>query len=113
MDKAINSMDIRIYEIFGFKRWRNGGHDRLYINAESLGLVVERYKTGNVKSATWQGIKISNADARRLMVSKIYVDVETGELHVYTKFDNYDHPLDEIAQTRVDRIKAHCNKESE
>lgn len=106
-EKGTN-IDIKAYENAGFKRWTKGGHDRLYIDAESLGLEIGRYKTGNVKSATWQGNRISNADGHRLMASKIYVDVKTGELHVNTEFDSYDHPLTEIAQALVDSIKVNC-----
>lgn len=75
-------------EAKGFKRWQKGSLDRLYINATDLGLVVSYYKTGNVSSATWQGERITNADARRLMGSKVWVDVSTGELHVRTDYDN-------------------------
>lgn len=110
-EKGTN-IDIKVYENAGFKRWTKGGHDRLYIDAESLGLEIERYKTGNVRSATWQGDRISNTDGRRLIASKIYVDVKTEELHVNTEFESYDHPLLEIAQALVDSIEA-AAKENE
>lgn len=115
-EKGTN-IDIKAYENAGFKHWTKGGHDRLYIDAESLGLEIERYKTGNVRSATWQGNRISNADGRRLIASKIYVDVKTRELHVNTEFDSYDYPLTEIAQALVDNIEAnletHTTEKSE
>ena len=83
---------IKKYEAAGFKRWTKNGMDRLYIDAEALGLEVERYGTGNIKSATWQGVKVSNADARRILASKVYVIVESGELVVISNFEKYGVP---------------------
>ena len=34
----------------GFKRWQKNGMDRMYINASTLGLRCEYYKTGNVRN---------------------------------------------------------------
>ena len=62
-------------EKMGFKRWQKGGHDRLYVNADVLGLEVDYYKSGNVHSATFDGYSISNAEARRMMYSKTYIDL--------------------------------------
>jgi hypothetical protein len=97
---------IKKYEAAGFKRWTKNGLDRLYIDAEALGLEVERYGTGNVKSATWQGEKVSNADARRILASKAYIDVETGELHVSSDFEKYGMPtVEEMARELVESIE--------
>ena len=104
---------IKAYEEAGFNRWTKGNHDRLYINAEQLGLEVTRYKSGNVKSATWQGERISNADANRLMASKVYIDIKTGELHVTTNFNDYENPLEDVAQAFVDGIKVEDETEEE
>lgn len=91
----------------GFNRWTKGNMDRLYINAKDLGLEVDYYKTGNVSSATWQGEHISNADARRLLESKVWIDVKTGELHVNTSFDLFDAmSVEEAAQAYIDSIIA-------
>jgi hypothetical protein len=78
----------------GGKRWSRGSMDRIYIDATALGLKIERYKIGNVSSATWQGESISNADARRLLRSKVYVDCADGSLHVDTSFyDTYNESM--------------------
>lgn len=78
----------------GGKRWSKGGKDRIYIDATTLGLEVERYGTGSVRSAEWQGESISNADARRLLSSKAYVDCADGSLHVDTDFyDTYNEQM--------------------
>lgn len=37
---------IKALEDMGFKRWQKGTMDRLYINASTLGLVCEYYRTG-------------------------------------------------------------------
>ena len=70
----------------GGNRWSKYGKDRIYIDVKTLGLEVSYYKTGNVCNATWQGEGISNADARRLLGSKVYVDCADGSLHVSTDF---------------------------
>ncbi len=95
----LSETTIEAYEAKGAKRWTKGNHDRLYINAELLGLECEYYNTGNVRSATWCGEGISNADARRLKASKVFVDVATGELSVRTEFGAYGMPsVEERAQ---------------
>lgn len=77
----------------GGKRWSKYGKDRIYIDVETLGLEVSYYNTGNVSNAAWQGEGISNADGRRLLGSKVYVDCADGSLHVSTDFYIYDEPM--------------------
>lgn len=72
----------------GGNRWSKYGKDRIYIDAKTLGLVVDYYKTGNVRHAEWQGETVSNADGRRLLSSKVYVDCTNGVLHVQTDYYN-------------------------
>ena len=86
----LSNETIAKYEGAGFKRWNKGNIDRLYINTTMLGLEVSYYKTGNVASAKWQGDSVSNADGRRLLYSKVWVDVKTGKLGIKTSFDAYD-----------------------
>ena len=64
----------------GFKRWQKGQFDRLYINADQLGLECKYYKTGNIKSALFNGDEISNSEAYRMKAAKTYIDVKTGEV---------------------------------
>ena len=68
-------------EAKGFKRWQKGKMDRLYINAKELGLECTYYNTGNIRSASFNGERISNSEARRIRDAKTYIDVATGELH--------------------------------
>ena len=79
-DDEINTLTDR-----GFKRWTkklsNGKvMDRLYIKPEYLGLELTRYKSGNISSATFNGERISNSEARRIEGTKCYVDVATKEV---------------------------------
>lgn len=76
---------IEALEAKGFKRWQKGSYDRLYAEATVLGLKVERYNTGNIFSAEFQGEKISNSEARRVLATKTYIDVTTGK--VYSGYD--------------------------
>ena len=79
--KPPNDAMIQKLEEAGFKRWTKGTHDRLYINATSLGLEYETYKSGSIRSATFNGEEISNSRAGRMLAMKMYIDVTTGELH--------------------------------
>ena len=76
----LNEMQIAALEEKGFRRWTKGTMDRLYINAETLGLDVERYKTGNVCSAYYRGERISHNRGSAMVNAKTYIDIATGEL---------------------------------
>ena len=81
--KAENSVKtIEELEELGFSRWTKGNFDRLYINADKLGLECGYYNTGNVRWASFNGEKISNSQARRLLSCKIYIDLAgDGKVH--------------------------------
>jgi hypothetical protein len=103
----LNEKQIAAYEAKGFNRWTKGNMDRLYINATDLGAEIDYYKSGNVCSAKWQGESVSNADGRRLLASKVFVDVKTGELSVTTSFDLYDAmSVEDAARQLVASIEA-------
>lgn len=70
---------IKRLERAGFKRWEKSGYDRLYINASTLGLRCDTYSSGYISVATYNGVLISNARARRMTAMRMYVDVVTGE----------------------------------
>lgn len=78
---TINPETIATLEANGWKRWTKGAADRLYLNTIPT-LVV----AGTVGSSKFDGKNITNADARRLMGSKVYIDLATGELHVDTQY---------------------------
>lgn len=62
-------------EAMGFKRWQKNGMDRMYINASVLGLTCTYYKTGNIQSAVFNGVDISNSEAYRIKNAKTYIDL--------------------------------------
>ncbi len=62
-------------EAKGFKRWQKNGMDRMYINANTLGLECSYYKTGNISSAWFNGERISNSLGYRMKSSKTYIDL--------------------------------------
>jgi hypothetical protein len=104
---ALTEKQIAAYEAKGFKRWTKGNFDRLYIKATKLGAEIDYYKTGNVRNATWRGVYVSNADGRRLLASKVFVDVKTGELHVNTSFSAYGtESLEDAAKSLIASIDA-------
>lgn len=104
----ITDTQIEKLESKGFNRWQKNNMDRLYINVESLGLEIESYNSGNIRSAYWQGQKVSNSNGRRLISSKVWLNVETGELHVKTSYEpNYgedDLELETVAKNYVTEI---------
>ena len=65
----------------GFKRWTKGNIDRLYINASQLGLHYDRYNTGNIRYAEFNGEHISNCCCRKMLETKTYIDINTGKLY--------------------------------
>lgn len=73
--------NIKELERLGFKRWTKGNMDRMYVNASTLGLECEYYKTGNISSATFCGERVSNCQARSMKAAKTYVDVSNGSIH--------------------------------
>lgn len=82
-------------EAKGFKRWTKGSLDRLYINAAQLGLIVTLYKTGNIHTAEFNGVSISNSQARRFKAAKTFIDVETGK--VYSDSDDLAQAAQKLA----------------
>ena len=106
---TVTAETIAKLEAAGFNRWTKGAMDRLYIDTTKLGLDVDYYKTHRVRSATWQGETITNADARRLLGSKVWIDVKTGELHVRTDYYNgidESMTLESVASAYVESILA-------
>ena len=70
----------------GASRWTKGDHDRLYLNGAAkkiVGLETEHYNSGNIRSATLKGEKISNSRARRIsdVICNAYIDLNTGKLY--------------------------------
>lgn len=98
---------IKALEEKGFNRWQKGDKDRLYINAENLGLELSYYKSGNVSGACLDGERISNAEGRRLKCEKTYIDVATGELH------GTHETLTEKAQAIYDEVAKAVSTEEE
>lgn len=82
-------------EALGFKRWQKNGMDRLYINATTLGLRYERYRTGNVRCAWFNGLDISNSECRRMLDAKTYIDVKLEK--VFSSNDNCGRAAAELA----------------
>lgn len=81
-----NAQTIAKLEAAGFKRWTKNGMDRLYIDADRLGLEVTRYANGNAKEGTWQGSEMCKQELQEIDASKVYVDLADGTLHVQTEF---------------------------
>ena len=69
----------------GGREWAKGAHHRVYLSeamaCRALGLVVTRYGSGNVSSATLDGEKISNGTARELLreIYGLYYDVTAAK----------------------------------
>ncbi len=94
---AITDTQVARLEEMGGRRWTKEGKDRVYFGVESLGLEVERYRSGNVRSAELGGAGISNSEANRLLRCKAYVDVATGEAVVQNRGNAHDDTVDIIA----------------
>lgn len=74
----------------GGNEWIKGGKHRVYINqdvwSKLIGLDIQRYKSGNISSATLDGVLISNSEAKRILgaIDSVWLDVATGLIHIRT-----------------------------
>lgn len=66
----------------GAKRWQKGTMDRLYINAEIIGLSYDC----NGQNGTFAGKTISNSKVRDLKSEKHYIDCADMSLHTNTNY---------------------------
>jgi hypothetical protein len=65
----------------GGKEWIGGANHRVYFKPERiLGLEIEKYNSGSLRNVMLNGERISNSKAGRIINSKLYVDVNTGEV---------------------------------
>lgn len=94
----------------GGSRWQKSGHDRVYINnwAQYLPLEIDHYNTGNISWAAWEGEKISNSQAAKILgtLDKVWFDAADGKLHCrfgYSESRVADR--DEVWQTVVSGIR--------
>jgi len=70
-------------------RWTKNGNDRIYIDPRNAlnELETTRYNTGNISSATLNGERISNSEAKRLvgaaLSTKLWYDLNDEKFHWY------------------------------
>ena len=84
--------------------WQKGNHHRIYFNdlGARLGVETSRYNTGNISYATQDGLKISNAQAKRILsrcnYSKFWYDVNDGKFHTKGELtsDEFAHIIESI-----------------
>ena len=88
---------IRLLAGMGFKRWQKGNFDRLYINAEDLGLEME-YLGPGIMAATLCGEEIEPKDAQNLRYAKTYIDLNNGTAY------SEDYRLEQLAQDKFDSV---------
>lgn len=62
-------MNIEMFEKMGAKRWQKNGMDRLYVNADMIQAICDKYN---------EGVIPMNRAAREC--GKLWIDVETGEV---------------------------------
>lgn len=79
----------------GGKLWEKGGKHRVYFDTGLMlgrvGLDVESYKTGNIASARFQGERISNSKAKRMINAyrwaKLYYDLDRSKFYTSDPYD--------------------------
>ena len=89
----------------GFKHWTKGGKDRMYIDAEKLGLKVQKYGSGAVKHAEWDGEKISNREGDALLHAKTYLDLQT------MKVESEKWALKDAAEAVIEEVRSRLEEE--
>lgn len=99
-EKLITALEER-----GFKRWTKGDKDRMYVDAEKLGLKVQKYGSGAVKRAEWTGEKISNRAGAAMLHAKTYLDLTDMSVH------SDDSELFAAAEAIIEEIRASLEEE--
>lgn len=70
--------------------WENGGKRRIYFSnlLQLLGYQLDFYGSGNIQSATLDGIQVSNSSAKKisdkLWQAKFFYDLNDGKFHLQT-----------------------------
>lgn len=108
----LNEKQIAALEEKGFRRWTNGTMDRLYINAETLGLEYDRFKSsGRVSYAVWRGERISNRWGNEMANAKTYIDIANGKL--YATESTLEEAAQELYQETMKALEATGTTETE
>ena len=94
-------------EAHGWKRWTKDAKDRMYVDAEKLGLKVQKYGSGAVKRAEWDGEKISNRAGAAMLHAKTYLDLTDMSVH------SDDSDLFAAAEAIIGEIRASLEEEEE
>ena len=80
--EVFNLTDEQIEKLIslGAKRWTKYDRDI----AKELGLDYDRYNTGNIRYASFNGEKISNSQCRRMLdqIDGAYINLATGEIMI-------------------------------
>lgn len=89
----------------GFKRWTKGDKDRMYIDADKLGLKVQKYGSGAVKHAEWDGEKISNREGTAMLHAKTYLDLQTMQV------ESEKWALKDAAEAVIEEVRSNLEEE--
>ena len=91
----------------GWHRWTRGEnreYDRLYPDTwDTVGLHLSYYKTGNIAAARLWGEEISNSQASRLTVGKVFIDIKKCRLIVNGGIDGWKRGLKEQLEDMTER----------
>lgn len=80
MNTTVDFKTADVLASMGGKLWEKAGLRRVYFRPETvLELAIERYRSGNISSATLAGETISNAEASRALACKFWFDLISGK----------------------------------
>ena len=101
-------MNIEILKELG-NEWQKGEKRRIYFNSLGMfyGIETGRYNSGNISSATLNGERISNSEAKRilgrLLDCKVWYDVTDGKFWKSTP--KGDNTAVQMCDVIIERIK--------
>lgn len=105
MAKGLSEKQIKALEDKGFNRWTKYGKDRLYFNLVKADLMeVSYYKSGFISYSKLQGEEISHSFAGELLGVKVWIDVQTGEMHSKAYDDYCEKIVVDLAQKALQSI---------
>lgn len=105
MAKGLSEKQIKALENKGFNRWTKYGKDRLYFDMVKAGFMeVSYYKSGFISYSKLQGEEISHSFAGELLGVKVWIDVQTGEMHSKAYDDYCEKIVVDLAQKALQSI---------
>lgn len=97
----------------GWKQWKNYGKSRLYFDVKNSSLLnLDFYKSGRICFSEFKDEEISHSMAYKVIGTKVFIDLDTMELHVSPCEDEAE-IVSEIVKDAVKKVVDEPKKDTE